>query len=329
MPDGDLDFTLRGSISPGLGREAHWSLSSCNSDSPIHSSMHSENNLTTNGQGRIDLGHLTVLLAVVFYLASGPFLSSFEGRLYLLVALFPVGAIASRYGSRAGAGAGLAAYVVNLGLATLTEGSAEAFIASPAANIGSLVIIGTGWTVGHVMDRRRHAGGRKSRPALILEDAFENASIGMAILSQDGHFEQTNVRFARMFGVSTTDLIGKNWRQISPPDEHRASESRFQDVFLGISPKAEMERSYFRADGEKRSAIVHLSAIRRGDGSQGKILAQMADMTETKRVNKELREMFASNERDIAAKVTRRTNPVSGLTRSAIQLQDSNADSSR
>jgi PAS domain S-box-containing protein len=94
---------------------------------------------------------------------------------------------------------------------------------------------------------------------------FDDATIGIATLTPNGHFDQANATFQRMLGYSNQELNGFHWTELASPEYLEASEHIFNALAEGRQERGKLKRNCWRKDGSKLFCQERLSAIRKGD----------------------------------------------------------------
>ncbi len=90
-----------------------------------------------------------------------------------------------------------------------------------------------------------------------LRGVFENAAAGMVLADLQGRFLQVNGRMCQMLGYEREELLGKDYTQITHPDDVAADTSQFEQLKRGEIDNYSMRKRYLRKDGSP--LWVHLS----------------------------------------------------------------------
>ncbi|MEG3920919.1 PAS domain S-box protein [Microcoleus sp. T3_A4] len=113
--------------------------------------------------------------------------------------------------------------------------------------------------------------------------AFEDASIGMAILSLDGHFIKTNSAFSQMIGYSPEELLGLTFQSITHPED---LEEDIKNVNLLVTGKmslySQREKRYIHKHGHIIWGLLNASVIRDKKENPLSLIAHIQDITERK-----------------------------------------------
>jgi PAS domain S-box-containing protein len=120
---------------------------------------------------------------------------------------------------------------------------------------------------------------------------FENAAIGMAMVSPEGNFLGVNSFFCRVFGYNEDQLVGKSFQDITYPEDHHIGAEFVKSALLGNdSEVSQLEKRYIRANGEVFWAKVTAYLAREDDGKPLYFVSQIADISETKALVNQLHE---------------------------------------
>jgi PAS domain S-box-containing protein len=119
-----------------------------------------------------------------------------------------------------------------------------------------------------------------------LRSMFDNVPLGVVIGAQDGTILEPNAYFARLLGYTPEELVGRNFRELTHPDDLDTSD-RFTAFLAARGDTLQTEKRYLRKDGEPvwvRVTVARISA----DGQLGTTLVE--DLTERRAVEEQLRQ---------------------------------------
>ena len=136
-----------------------------------------------------------------------------------------------------------------------------------------------------------------------FRSAFEDAAIGMALTGADGSFLEVNESLCRMLGYAKDELKGKNFRNITHPDDLQASLDVLRKINEGAIASFHMEKRYVHRDGHTVWVALSGSVVKDPEGRPLYTVAQMQDITERKKAEEELRRYST----DLEAMVKERT----------------------
>ena len=114
-------------------------------------------------------------------------------------------------------------------------------------------------------DERRTESAR--RPGWLAEDvlstseeafrlAFENASVGICLVSRDGRLLRVNREMSEMFGYAKSELEGMSVNDIAHPDFKDVSPTFIRPASAGEGDRAEFEKAYIHREGRLMGSLV-------------------------------------------------------------------------
>jgi|GEM_PF-3343684 len=115
----------------------------------------------------------------------------------------------------------------------------------------------------------------------------ESATDAIFTLSEDGNFLSVNRTAARAMGTTQQVLVGKNLRDVFPPEEADWRLASIHEVFNKTHPPGEFE-SVMRTSSGNRWYSTTLSPITNTDGKVVFVLGISRDVTEKRQVEEEL-----------------------------------------
>jgi two-component system, cell cycle sensor histidine kinase and response regulator CckA len=117
----------------------------------------------------------------------------------------------------------------------------------------------------------------------LFEGAFENAPVGMAMVSaeeeQRGQFIRVNAAFAQMLGRRPADLIGLTVADVTHPDDLPSTAPGLDRMLRGETPEHERQKRYVRPDGSVAWGYLRASLVCGPDGSPRYAVGVVADVT--------------------------------------------------
>ena len=118
--------------------------------------------------------------------------------------------------------------------------------------------------------------------------AFEDASVGVALVGLDNRYLRVNRAFCEMLGYTEGELVGRNSFEITHPDDRKKSRDRTELLVGGESRTMGLEKRYVRKDGSILWALSDVSLVRGAGGEPVHFVGQYQDITERKRLEEEL-----------------------------------------
>ena len=123
---------------------------------------------------------------------------------------------------------------------------------------------------------------------------FENISVGINVIDQNGKFTQANPALVKMLGYSETELRRLSPLDVTHPEDVEKSEQPIQAFLRGESGPWRVEKRYIKKDGSVIWGDLSVSTIRDSDDRPKAAVGVIADITEAKKAEEALR---ASEER--------------------------------
>jgi diguanylate cyclase (GGDEF)-like protein/PAS domain S-box-containing protein len=120
-----------------------------------------------------------------------------------------------------------------------------------------------------------------------FETAFEQAGIGGVIVGLDGISTRVNPAVCALLGRPAEQLIGQRWTDYNHPDEAPLVDAVLARMAAGDDTYAD-ERRYVRPDGSEVWASTHVTLVRDEAGEPAYLIAQLADITDRKKLEQEL-----------------------------------------
>ncbi|MCH7999761.1 MAG: PAS domain S-box protein [Chloroflexi bacterium] len=123
-----------------------------------------------------------------------------------------------------------------------------------------------------------------------FQNAFEHASIGMALVSTDGRILEVNRSFREMLGYSDKEFIAMTWKDITHPDDLDTGMELMRQMLDGEIQSCHFEKRYLHKHGREVWAQLSASLVRDRDGKPLHFISQIQDITERKQAEEALRE---------------------------------------
>ncbi len=122
---------------------------------------------------------------------------------------------------------------------------------------------------------------------------IDEAPIGMALISLDGRFVRVNRAFCAVVGYEPAELTKLTFQEITHPEDVDTGLVLAGRLARGEIPRCQFEKRYIRKDGTVVDIMLSASILRDRDGAPLYYISQIEDITERKRVEKELRDANA------------------------------------
>ncbi len=122
---------------------------------------------------------------------------------------------------------------------------------------------------------------------------FKDASVGLALADATGNFVEVNSAFVIMLGYSNDELVGKNFSELTHPDDV-AKSIRAHQALLDGRDVTRMEKRYLRKDHGVVWVDVNVAALRDSAGKVIQFVTHVVDISKRKRMEEKLRSEEAS-----------------------------------
>ena len=129
--------------------------------------------------------------------------------------------------------------------------------------------------------------------------AMASATIGMAVVSLDGHWREVNPALCRMLGRPADALVGQPTRAFTHPDDSHVTPAMLLALLQGGQQAMQAEQRYLRADGGNIEVRETVALMRDGEHGPQYFIAQLQDVSDQRQAERALRELDASLEQRV------------------------------
>ncbi|MBD1804669.1 PAS domain S-box protein [Microcoleus sp. FACHB-SPT15] len=149
----------------------------------------------------------------------------------------------------------------------------------------------------NISDAVAAAAQRKRAEAALRESeerfhqAFENAAIGMALVSLDGRWLQVNRSLCEMLGYSEQELLALTFQAVTHSDDLHLGLNYFQQMLSGEITSCQFEKRYSHKLGHTVWGMLSSSMVRDGQNQPLYVVTQIEDITDRKQALEELRNL--------------------------------------
>ena len=127
-----------------------------------------------------------------------------------------------------------------------------------------------------------------TRPHGQSQGTFDNATIGMAVVSVDGSWLQVNEALCKLVGYSEQELRAMSFQRLTHADDLRAVQSQIQRVVEGYIQSHEQEKRYIHEQGHTVWVQWHVSLLKDSESGTKRLFFQVQDITDRKRAEEKL-----------------------------------------
>lgn len=118
---------------------------------------------------------------------------------------------------------------------------------------------------------------------------FENAAIGIGLISPDGAMLDANAAIAAMFGYTVDEFRHRHLAEFTHPDDFPADLALFQEVVQGDRNHYQIEKRYIHKTGDIFWCRLTITAVRNTAGELQFIFGMTENITERKQAEAALR----------------------------------------
>lgn len=137
-----------------------------------------------------------------------------------------------------------------------------------------------------------------------FKSAFENASIGMAIVGLDGKLLRVNAALSNMLGYFGEDLLKTDFQTLTHPDDLNEDLFRIDLLKAGKIPSYQIEKRYIRANGAVMWGLQSVGMLKDADGQPDHFIWQVVDITEQRRLSETRNEFVATVSHELRTPLT-------------------------
>ncbi len=119
---------------------------------------------------------------------------------------------------------------------------------------------------------------------------FNLAAVGVAQVSLTAELDMVNDRLCAIFGYTREELVGRNLRELTHPDDLPEVVTKSRRLLTGEIPYFCMEKRHFRKDGTEIWSRMHKSCVRDLEGKPKHYIMVLEDITESAQAQAALRE---------------------------------------
>jgi diguanylate cyclase (GGDEF)-like protein/PAS domain S-box-containing protein len=120
------------------------------------------------------------------------------------------------------------------------------------------------------------------------QGTFDNAAIGMAVVSVDGSWLQVNEALCKLVGYSEQELRATNFQRLTHVDDLRQVQSQIQRVIEGYIQSHEQEKRYTHEQGHTVWVQWHVSLLKDSESGTKRLFFQVQDITDRKLAEEKL-----------------------------------------
>jgi PAS domain S-box-containing protein len=164
---------------------------------------------------------------------------------------------------------------------------ASLFAGNPAGVIAITVFLIMGYLFAFLFERLHKA---QQRTETRFEATFEQAAVGIALLTPDGRWLRVNRKLSDIVGYRPDELLSKSFKEITHPDDLSSDLELVRQVLAGEIDTYTLEKRYLRKDGGIVWINLSVSLVRQPDGSPDYFISVVEDISARKEAEAHLTE---------------------------------------
>ncbi|MDR6300905.1 sensor histidine kinase [Mesonia maritima] len=125
-----------------------------------------------------------------------------------------------------------------------------------------------------------------------FKNNFENAAIGMAIITLDGKWHKVNNRISSMLGYTKEELSKLTFQEITFPEDLEKDLGLLKKLTNGNIPYYQMEKRYFHKSGKIVYGILAVSMVHDEKGNPLYFISQVIDITASRAAEEKIKKLL-------------------------------------
>ncbi|HZJ44172.1 MAG TPA: diguanylate cyclase [Pyrinomonadaceae bacterium] len=117
---------------------------------------------------------------------------------------------------------------------------------------------------------------------------FDNAAIGMAVVSVDGSWLQVNEALCKLLGYSEQELRATSFQRLTHNEDLKQVQSYIQRVIEGYIQSHEQEKRYIHEQGHTLWVQWHVSLLKDSESGAKRLFFQVQDISDRKKAEEKL-----------------------------------------
>ncbi len=123
-----------------------------------------------------------------------------------------------------------------------------------------------------------------------FQATFEQAAVGIAIKSPEGHWMRVNRKLCEIVGYTAAELTGLNFKNLTHPDDLEIELERVREILAGTRTTYTLEKRYCRKDGSWVWINLTASLVRKVDHTPNYFIVIIEDIQDRKEIEAEFKE---------------------------------------
>jgi PAS domain S-box-containing protein len=154
---------------------------------------------------------------------------------------------------------------------------------------------------------------------------FELAAVGIAIFDLDGNFVQVNDRYCEILGYRNNDLVGRNFKSLTHPDDLKDNLNHLALLRSGQADSYIYEKRYIRKDGRKIWVVTAVTLVRDAEGEPDYYMTVARDVSQRREADADLRRMHNELEERVSQRTLELARANNELAKAKKVAEDANS----
>jgi PAS domain S-box-containing protein len=154
--------------------------------------------------------------------------------------------------------------------------------------------------LGRLLADRQRQQGELRRGERLFQETFEQAAVGIAHLSPDGHWLRVNRKLCDIVGYAPEELLGTRFQDITHSEDLADDLALTKSLLAGAIDHFSMEKRYIHKDRHLVWINLTVALVRDAAGQPDYFIAVVEDIERRKQVEAELVHSRAALERSVA-----------------------------
>jgi len=127
----------------------------------------------------------------------------------------------------------------------------------------------------------------------LFRRAFDDAPIGMALVSVEGRFLRVNQALSQIYGYSTAELMLMHVEDVSDPEDWAKDQALANQVLAGEMSTYQLEKRYIHKQGHRVYGLLNVSLLRDDQQRPLYFVTQVQDISERHKIDQMKRDFVS------------------------------------
>lgn len=157
--------------------------------------------------------------------------------------------------------------------------------------VSAAIVLATYWSYrkhSQLVPQIEHYGANLRETSERFRSAFDNAAIGMALVTPEGRWLQVNHSLCKLLGYTARELMTTDYLNVIHPNDLSPALASFKDLLRGKIPSCQMEKRYLHKSGQEVWGLWSASLAQDAYTKTPNLIFQIQDITDRKRAEDRL-----------------------------------------